>query len=214
MGPQIDDTFTNLLQFCENADLGQIYEPRESFGIGYRTRVNMQGQTPLIFDYAQAMISAPFVPVADDQLTRNDITIQRYLGASVTVQQQAGAMSINPPPNGVGDYTYTETDYLFADTQLLNKATFQLGLGTSASYRFPVVNLDLTRLALANLMANIGAMDMGDFFEIANPPSWMTPATIDELEYGYTEHINSVHWNMSINALPEGPYETPNPPIW
>jgi hypothetical protein len=214
MGPQIDDTFVNLLQYCENADMGLIYEPRESFGIGYRTRQSMSGQVPLILDYAQAMISPPFQPVADDQLTRNDLTIQRYLGASVTVQQLTGPMSINQPPNGVGDYTFTETDYLFADSQLLNKATFQLGLGTSASYRFPTVNLDLTRAALANLMALIGAMDIGDYFEIINAPSWMTASTIDELEYGYTEHINSVHWNLSINALPEGPYEVPNPPTW
>jgi hypothetical protein len=160
------------------------------------------------------MISAPFQPVADDQLTRNDLTIQRYLGASVHVQQLTGPMSINQPPNGVGDYTFTQTDYLFADSQLLNKATFQLGLGTSASYRFPTVNLDLTRAALANLMALIAALDLGDYFEVVNPPSWMTPGTIDEIIYGYTEHINSVHWNLSINALPEGPYEVPNPPTW
>jgi hypothetical protein len=214
MGPQIDDTFINLIQFCENADLGLVYEPRESFGIGYRTRQSMCGQIPLVFDYAQAMLSSPFQPVADDQLTRNDLTIQRYLGASVTVQQLTGPMSISNPPNGVGDYTSTETDYLFADSQLLNKATFQLALGTSASYRFPIVNLDLTRLALASLMASIAGMDIGDYFEIVNPPFWMTPSTIDEIIYGHTENINSVHWNLSINALPEGPYEVPNPPTW
>jgi hypothetical protein len=214
MGPQIDDTFTNLLQFCENADLGLIYEPREAFGIGYRTRLSMCGQIPLVFDYAQAMLSAPFQPVADDQLIRNDITIQRYLGASVTAQQLTGPMSINQPPNGVGDYTDTPTVYLFADSQLLNYSTFRLTLGTQPLYRFPIVNLDLTRLALANLMAAIGTMDIGDYFEVVNAPSWMTPGTIDEIEYGYTENINSIHWNLSINALPEGPYEVPNPPTW
>lgn len=44
MGPQQDDTFVNVIQSCADFDRGQIFETRDQLGIGYRTRVNMQGQ--------------------------------------------------------------------------------------------------------------------------------------------------------------------------
>ena len=37
MGAQAIDTLGNLLQACEDADRGQIFEPRQALALGYRT---------------------------------------------------------------------------------------------------------------------------------------------------------------------------------
>jgi len=215
MGPQTDDTFMNLIQYCENADRGQVYEPRDVFGIGYRTRQNMQGQVPLIIDYSQAHLSPPFQPVSDDALSRNDIVISRYLGASATLQQLSGAMSIQDPPNGIGDYSYNETVYLYSDAQLANMIAWLLMLGTVSQYRFPSVNLDLRRGSLASLFFSIADQDIGDYFQITNVPNWLNADVINELVMGYTENISSTQWDFSpINTVPEDPYSTANPPVW
>src|SRR5262249_7474280 len=41
VGPQTIDQFTKLLQDCEDADQGLLYEPRDQFGLAYRVRASM-----------------------------------------------------------------------------------------------------------------------------------------------------------------------------
>ena len=36
MGPQVDDTLTNVLQSVEDVDMGLLFESRTQFGLGYR----------------------------------------------------------------------------------------------------------------------------------------------------------------------------------
>ena len=85
MGPQQDDTFPNVIQSCEDMDQGQLSEPRGQFGLAYRTRVSMQGQSPaLTLNYAAQQLANKLEPIADDQYTRNDIEVTRNGGSSVT----------------------------------------------------------------------------------------------------------------------------------
>ena len=103
MGPQQDDTFVNVLQSCEDMDRGQLYEPRDAFGIAYRTRISMQGQSPaLTLDYSAQELAGELVPVADDQFTRNYLTITRNSGSNTTAVLSTGPMSTAAPPDGVG----------------------------------------------------------------------------------------------------------------
>ena len=82
-GSQQDDTFVNVLQSCEDMDRGQLYEPRDAFGIGYRTRISMQGQSPVLtLDYSAQELAGELVPIADDQFTRNYLTITRNNGSN------------------------------------------------------------------------------------------------------------------------------------
>lgn len=83
MGPQADDTFLNLMQTIEDADQGQVYEPRDMLGLAYRTRKSMQNQVPVaVVSYGSQQISPPFQPTIDDQLIKNDITATRVNGSS------------------------------------------------------------------------------------------------------------------------------------
>ena len=91
MGPQQDDTFVNVIQSCCDLDRGQLFETRDQLGVGYRTRVNMQGQSPaFLADYSLAMLAGSLEPTDDDQLSRNDITVTRNGGASSTATLTSG----------------------------------------------------------------------------------------------------------------------------
>lgn len=214
MGPQQDDTFVNVLQSCMTFDKGMLYETRDAFGIGYRTRVSMQNQSPVVFNYSAAVLSQQLQPVADDQFTRNDITVSRSNGSSVHVQQSSGTMSILDPPNGVGDYTYSVTVVAFADSQLANYAQWLLDLGTVDEYRYPQISFDLTRSAVASLLSTIATLDIGAFVQLFQLPSFLTNGPVNELCWGFSETLNAYVWTISINAVPEAPYSGGSLPTW
>lgn len=215
MGPQQDDTFLNVLQSCADLDRGQLFETVTQFGIGYRTRVSLQGQAPkVIASYvAQTLATAP-QPVADDQYTRNDVTMTRNNGASARVTLTTGPMSIQNPPNGVGQYTYGQTVFAYSDTQLTNLATWVEILGTVTGYRFPQITFDMSRKALGALFSVIPTLDIGDYLQIPDPPTFLQTSPIDQLVWGYTETFNSRKWILQYNAVPETPYAMANPPTW
>jgi hypothetical protein len=215
MGPQQDDTFTNVLQSCEDLDRGQLFEPRGSFGIAYRTRVSMQGQNPVLtLDYSLAQVVPPLEPAADDQFTRNDITVTRNNGSSATASLATGAMSTQLPPNGVGDYIYTLTCYAYADSQLAAMTAWMLTVGTVADDRFPVISADLSRTEVVSLFAQIAGVDIGDYVQIINPPAFLTAMPVAQLAWGATERLNTYKWEIDWNAVPESPYAEGNPPAW
>jgi hypothetical protein len=215
MGPQQDDTFTNVLQSCEDVDRGHLFESRDSFGLSYRTRVNMQGQNPVLtLDYSAGQLAAGLQPADDDQFTRNDITLTRDKGSSATAVLTSGQMSTAAPPNGVGDYTYTLTVYAYSDSQLANLAAWMLTVGTVAGERYPVLPLNLARPEVAALMAVIAGVDAGDYVQITNMPSFVTAMPVSQLAWGFTERLNAYVWEIDINAVPESPYSEGNPPSW
>lgn len=215
MGPQQDDTFVNLLQSCADLDRGQLFETRDQLGIGYRTRVSMQGNSPdLVADYSLGELAGQLAPVADDQFTRNDITVTRNGGASAAAALTSGTMSTQTPPNGVGDYTYALMVQAFADTQLANLAAWLLTVGTVSEYRYPTIQFDMARQEVKDLFGTIPALDIGAFVQVVNPPSFLQTDPISQLAFGFTEVINVYTWTISINTVPESPYAEGNPPTW
>jgi hypothetical protein len=215
MGPQQDDTFLNVLQSCCDLDRGQLFETRNSFGVGYRTRVNMQGQNPAVIAYyQQAMLAGQLQPVADDQFTRNDITVTRNGGASYTAALTAGPMSTATPPNGVGTYSYALTVQADSDSQLEALGTWMLTVGTVNEYRFPQVAFDMSRVEVESLFTAIPTLDVGDFVQIPDPPFFVQAYPINQLCWGFTETLNARTWTISVNTVPEDPYSEASPPTW
>lgn len=215
MGPQPNDKLVNLLQQVEDLDRGQLFETRDQFGMGYRTRVNMQNQTAVVvLNYATAMLAQALNPTYDDQLTRNYITLTRTNGSSVIVQDTTDTMSVNNPPNGVGLYPYSLTVNAHADSQLANEAAWLLTLGTIDQERYPQVIVDLTRTEVASVFAAVPSLAVGDYFQISNPPAWLPSGTINQLVYGWQETLNAYKWTITLNAVPESPYTGAGLPTW
>ena len=185
-----------------------LYEPLGTFGLGYRTLTSMYNQTAAaVFDYSQAMLADQLQPVDDDQLIANDVTVSRTNGSSYEAMQLTGALSVNPPPNGVGGYPKSFTVNCELDSQIPSIAGWLLNLGTVDQHRYPVVDIDLARPQVTGEFTAVIDTDLGDLITISNPPAWLPPETILQLVYGYTETIDTIfHWTFNYNCVPAKPY--------
>ena len=83
MGTQAPKTADALLQECEDADKGLIFEPRQAYALGYRTRASMFNQAPTVtLSYSAAQLAEPMEPTDDDRLIANDVTATALIRAS------------------------------------------------------------------------------------------------------------------------------------
>lgn len=211
MGNQTIDTFSTLIQQVVDTTAGMMFEPRDQLAVAVRTRASLYNQAPrLTLDHSQHPLSAPLNPLDDDQLTRNDVTATRINGSSVTTQLTTGALSIQDPPLGVGDY---ETEYqlsLASDSLLADAAGWRLHMGTVDEPRYPSISLNLrhpTFTSNVDMMNAVLTLDVGDRIVITNPPPDLPPDTISLIVQGYSETLGVYEHDMVINCSPESPYE-------
>lgn len=209
MGPQPDDKLIAVLQQLEDLDGGLLCEPPGLFGLEYRARASMVRQLPaLIADYAAGQVSPPFQPTADDLLTRNIITVSRTSGSSVTVRDVTSPMSSLDPPNGVGQYPYAVTVNAAADSQLAVVAARILAQGTVSDFRYPQVTFQLARQQVKELMGTLTQLGDGDRIRVLNPPGFLGTGTIDLLAVGFTWTVQPLLFTVTLNCVPESPYES------
>jgi hypothetical protein len=217
MGPQTDTNITALFQECEDVDKGLLYEPRDLFGLGYRTRVSLQNQSAgATLDYAAFDVGeAVPQPVDDELLVVNDMTFTRPNGSSYESTVMTGALSVLAPPNGVGYYSQAQTFNFYADSQLANATTWATTIGTVDEFRWPVIEVDLRRSELDGaLFSAVPGLAIGGFLELVNPPAFVFAVAVKQLIYGYTETLNAFNWTFDFNCVPESPYEGGGLPSW
>jgi hypothetical protein len=208
MGVQTAKAVAALLQECEDADRGLIFEPRQVFGLGYRTRVSMLNQAPdLSLSYAGAQLSEPMEPTDDDRLIANDVTVTRASGGSSARQSLAsGALSTQAPPNGVGPYAQSPTVSLAADSQLADQAAWLVLLGTVDDLRYPVLSVNLASPHVASVYYQAQDIDIGDRVIVTGTPGWLPPDGISQIVHGQTEQCYDVVFTEQWACAPEAPY--------
>jgi hypothetical protein len=206
VGPQRPGAVLDLLEEAADADVGVLYEARDSIALAYRPRVTLYNQTPaLALDYtARGEVAPPLEPTEDDTQTRNDITVSRPSGSSARAVLDAGALSVQAPPLGVGRYTTSQTANVQSDTQLPDLAGWLLHLGTTDEPRYPQVTVNLA--AGPWLRGDACAVDLGDLITISNPPVWLPPGDIRAMVQGYTEIIGVFDWTIAYNCTPGSPW--------
>ncbi|THV27946.1 hypothetical protein [Glycomyces paridis] len=203
MGAQRTLTLPDLIAEIPIVDLGFLTDRPDAIGYRYRTRRSLYNQTPkLILDYATGVITPPFLPVPDDQSTRNLITVTRPLGSSVTVQADTGPMSVLPPPEGVGVYTHSEDVNVATDAQLDSQAGWRLHLGTIPGARYANLRLELHGPNVAPLADDILALAEGDLVRVINLPAWVPPGPVDLLIEGITEERTIITTVIEFNCSP------------
>jgi hypothetical protein len=208
MGPQVDDTITNILQSVESTDCGLLSESRDQFGLTYRSLVSMQSQTAaLIASYTAATLAGSLTPIYDDQWARNNVSVSNYDGYTVQAILSVGIMSVQAPPNGLGPgYVYSRAVNAQLDSQISGIANWLLTVGTVSQERYPTVTFDLSRSEVVSLFSSVPSMRIGDYLQITTPPSFFVPTTIQQLVFGWTETINAFNWTITFNTVPEIPY--------
>jgi hypothetical protein len=207
MGPQRDGKFTDVLQTIEDCDRGQLFERRDALGLGYRTRRDLCDQIAVLqLDSSLSQIDS-YSATPDDALTRNDVIVSRTGGSQVLCQQLTGALSMQTPPNGVGDYSFSLDVPIHDDTQLQDLGNWILSVGTVNEYRYPNITVDLTRTEAQSLFASTGAVAIGDFIAMQNLTK-VPGGSAKQLAFGITDTLNNYTWLREFNGVPESPYET------
>lgn len=206
MGPQRPNTMLSLLSDAADADLGILYEHRDSIALAYRTRGSLYNQTPtLALDYrARGEVAPPLEPVEDDTGIANDITISRPSGSSARAVADPGPLSTAPPPTGIGPYPTTTTLNVATDDQLPDLAGWLVHLGSWDEARFPAITVNLA--AGPWLAGPAMTADVGDRITIANPPPQAGPDMIDAMCQGYTETLGLYDWEITYTCTPYRPW--------
>jgi hypothetical protein len=209
MGPQLPATLLDLLKACADADQGLLYEPRDRFGLAYRTRVALHNQdATLTLDYDSQHLSA-LDPVDDDQAVHNDVTVSRPDGSSSRATLDDGALSTADPPDGIGRYTTSLEANVEADSQLPDLAGWLLHLGTVDEPRYPAIGVDLGRSPYTGSAARTGDAldtDVGAVVELTDLPAWLPPDDTDQLVRGYSETISNFTHTLTYVGEPASPW--------
>lgn len=210
MGPQLPKNLTDLLNECAESDLGVFFEPRDEFGLRYRTRTNLYNLDPIIAltYHADHELAEPLDPVDDDSYTRNDITMSRVDGSSARAVLETGTLSVLSPPNGVGRYDDAPPVNLEDDTRLADQAGWRLLLGTVDEARYPNIAMNLRHPTLddGTMHINALAVDMGERITVDDPPTGYPPDDISLLAIGYSELLSGFVHTVNVNCKPEAPY--------
>lgn len=205
VGPQYIDTFLNLVDAAAKADQGILADDRDAVRLLYRTGGSLTNQAvALTINYATGQVAGSLEPIEDDQLTRNDVTAERVNGSSVRAILESGALSVLPPPNGVGRYDDQQQFNVAGDGQLEHLATWLLHLGTVDEARYPTIGVNLARDT--GLSATARDVYVGDRLQVTNPPAWLPPDTIDQLAQGGTEILNRYRHDIIYNCAPASPW--------
>ncbi|WP_084965251.1 carbohydrate binding domain-containing protein [Thermoactinospora rubra] len=210
MGVQAPGAFLDLVRACAQADGGLLYEPRDCFGLGYRTRSSLYNQAARVaLSYSGKHLADSLDPVDDDQNVRNDVTVSREGGSSARAVQETGTLSVLAPPNGVGRYDVSETVNVEYDLDLFDQAGWRLHLGTVDEARYPQIHVDLSRPQIAGDSALTQALrlaEVGDRLAITGLPAWLPPEAISQIVVGYSELLGNFEHQLTFNCVPESPY--------
>lgn len=209
LGPQRTLPLLELLREIAAADGGLMYEPRGFVGLGYRTRASYYQAEPVLeLDYSAAQVHAPFEPVDDDQGVVNDVTVTRPAGSSARQTLDAGALSTQPPPHGVGRYDTDVEINVHTDADLPDQAGWRLHLGTWDEARYPSVRVNLA--GSPELITAATDLDVGDRVTISDLPAWLPPGDADLIAQGFSETLSRAGiWDITANTTPAGPWRVP-----
>lgn len=208
MGIQQRQKFVDLVQACATSDLGYALEKRDANALWYRSHVTLYNQTPVFtLDFSNGVVGAPFKPVDDDKLSRNDVSVQRESGGVPSRQVlEEGVMSVQDPPLGIGRYDVAYERNLYTDDLAAQLAYQYLHLGTFDGLRYTKITLDLANPRVYAMIHKIFRADVGDKIRITNLPEDLPPDDVDLLILGYTEEIGADVWRITFNCIPGEPW--------
>lgn len=204
MGPQRPDTLLSLLREIMITEDGIIYDERfDATGLTMWTRRALCSQAPVATFTWPAQVAPPFRKEVGDTFTWNRVTVKNVPGGGeVTVTQDTGRMSTQPPPAGVGEVkTSVEVNVAQASTQLQDRATWELAKGTLLRAAYSTVTIDL--LANPSLEATVNSINLGDRIDVAG----YEPETIKLLVVGIVDEGDAVERTVTFATVPYEPYD-------
>lgn len=211
LGYQTADTPQAIMSSAAVSDFGYLADPLDAFGIEYRTSRSVMSQEPrLTLSYTGNELSNELLPVDDDSYLVNDATARRGDAGSARFVLESGALSVQPPPHGVGPYTDEQSYSLAHEGQCVDIASWTVHQGTLDEEHYPriVVALENARInASAALTTAILSLDIGQRVDITNTPDFLPAQDIRQIVIGYEEWFDNFQHQVSLNTVPERVFE-------
>jgi hypothetical protein len=210
MGPQAIDTPLNVLLDAAKVDGGFLAGLRDFYGLGYRTRQDLERHQDAALTYGTHLFDVP-QNIDDIQGLTNDVELSRSGGSSARAQILTGYTSILPPPAGVGQRKTGGEVNVFTDSQLLDAANLRARYSSFDQARIPNLSVILhgtTTLPSTTAGLEVAHLDLGATIAVSGWPAHLPPDTIRFLLQGYTETLGRFLWSWKANVSPAGPYQT------
>lgn len=209
MGFQRPVSLLSALREAERTDGGVLHEPRNyRNGLEYRSRATLYAQTArLTADISAKQVNWPFRPRVDDQLTRNDVTVEQPDGSSARAEQTTGPMSTAAYPSGIGRIDTSVSVNTSSTSLLPNHAQWRLALGVTPDPRTPGVILNMESKEIAPLLRNALDLMLGDKIEYTNAGERTGYYdTLSQIVLSINEEWTNHEGKFTVTAAPEGPY--------
>lgn len=209
MGPQRQQPLVQLLQECANTDVGELVESRGSFGLHFHTHASVDNRSATCtLSLSGGQVAPPFLPIDDDQNTRNSVTVTAPDGGSYRYQKTTGALSILAPPTGVGQYDSTWSANAYYNYVIRNIAAWLVGLGTVDRPRYPAlrVNRANPEMVATGWSGAFGTSLLVDIMDKVVTTGMSPTGLYDNAELtviGMTEFLHTQRHELSFVCMPE-----------
>lgn len=202
MGPQRLQSRIELLLDAWEADDGLMSDDLTDIGLVYRCRSHLSTQTPRV-KVIQGTITPDTRPIWDYQQIRNEWTVSRIDGATVTQSDEDHIARIRRRRKGSAQLNVASDDVLD------HQARFRVHLGTSGGPRYPGLGLNLRNVDGARLADQVLALIPGDRMTIADAawPSQHPPGDADQMVLGWEELLDADTWELRPATIPYQPYD-------
>jgi hypothetical protein len=205
MGPQGQDTFTNILREDETTEDGLLVDGL-SAGLTFISRSARYNAVALMQPDMAAdppQVDNPFAPTDDDQRDRNIVKVDRKNGSSATVESASGDLGTDT----IGDYDTSVTVNTQTDDVLLARAAWEVNKGTAPGFRYPTLafNLAATPLLISTWLST-SLSGRIDVLNVTSKATQHPPGTISQILEGYNEVLTPFDWDVVANCSPYGPW--------
>lgn len=199
MGRQRADTFLDLLKEIAATDAALIFDKKTTVGLAMRTRRNLYLQTPAMELVWPDDIAPPFNEEIDDADVANLVVVTQRDGGEATAALESGPMSIQPIPDGIGEYKRDVDVNLYTpneDLPLL--AGWHLAQGTLPGARYSQITIDLD--ARPDLTGAVHGVDLGDTITLTG----RTPDPIGLMVIGIADTVRRNRRLVTFTCAPDG----------
>lgn len=211
MGVQDADAVYSNMTSAAFSDQGFLIDPLDALGTLYRTLRSMFNQPPHItLSYTGNELSGELTPVQDDSYINNDVTVNRGDAGSSRFKLESGALSVLPPPNGVGEYSQSVSMSLAHDGLCEQIASWMVHEGTLDELHFRQIDVALENLRIAadaTLIEKLLRLDIGKRLDITDTPDFLPPEDVRQIVIGYEEWFDNFQHDFRLNTVPERTFE-------
>lgn len=200
LGPQKTRRIVDLIKEPAQSDHGYLHGLRGDNALEYITRGSLTNQAAVTTFIASDCKDYDFK--SDYVNVQNRVTLNRIDGTSIVVEESVGPLGTQDPPVGVGLRDKGFTISLASDTQVLDHANWQLGIGTLDQYRMPKLVATAAGSSTASI-ERLLSIGIGDRVDISGLTALFIYDTLAQLVTGISISLGDRFYpTITMNGVP------------